>query len=100
MNIIRKEREGIERNQMDFGGWNMISDIKISFEETNRLDIAGKKPQWTRKTAISCQNWSTQRKRERKTIWIVPLWPVGQHHIVYLIHVQFQSQKGIRKTFE
>lgn len=43
MNIIRKEREGIERNQMDFGGWNMISDIKISFEETNRLDIAGKK---------------------------------------------------------
>lgn len=35
--------EGIERNQMDFGGWNMISDIKISFEETNRLDIAGKK---------------------------------------------------------
>lgn len=35
--------EGIKRNQMDFGGWNTISDIKISFEETNRLDITEKK---------------------------------------------------------
>ena len=35
--------EGIKRNQMDFGGWNIISDIKISFEETNRLAIGGKK---------------------------------------------------------
>ena len=43
MNIIRKEMEGIKRNQMDFGGWDIISDIKISFEETNRLDIGGKK---------------------------------------------------------
>ena len=51
MNIIRKEREGIERNQMDFGGWNMISDIKISFEETNRLDIAGKKTSMNQKNS-------------------------------------------------
>ena len=51
MNIIRKEMEGIERNQMDFGGWNMISDIKISFEETNRLDIAGKKTSMNQKNS-------------------------------------------------
>lgn len=43
MDIIRKEMEVIKRNQMDFGGWNIISAIKISFEETNRLDIAEKK---------------------------------------------------------
>ena len=43
--------EGLKRNQMDFGGWNMIPDIKISFEETNRLDITEKK-----KTSVNQKN--------------------------------------------
>ena len=73
--------EGIERNQMDFGGWNMISDIKISFEETNRLDIAGKKNSMLQKNSKKLSKLKHTEKKRMKTILIVPLWLVGQHQI-------------------
>lgn len=51
----------------------MISDIKISFEETNRLDIAGKKNSMLQKNSKKLSKLKHTEKKRMKTILIVPL---------------------------